>query len=548
LECHNVFRITKRNTGNNTSSFIFNARFGNVSITLFNKYLLKILDRWGDTYVNVDQETDVVVVGAGNAAMCAAFAAQDVGAKVIVLERAPEVECGGNSAFTGGATRFAFQNVEEVREVLDLTDAEVANTDFGTYTEEEFLEDMGRMTQYRCDPDLTEIFVRGSRNTLSWMKSKGVRFDPMWERQAQKINGRYKFYAGLICATWGAGQGLVESLHKIAKKNAIPVRYETTATELIYEEGQVRGVVAEVKGVKFNIHARAVVLACGGFESNAEMRARYLGPSWDLAKVRGTRFNMGDGIRMALAVGATPFGHWSGAHAVGWDLNAPPYGEREIGDLFQKHSYPFGIMVNANGERFVDEGADFRNFTYAKYGHEVLKQPGMFAWQIFDSKVNHLLRHEYQIRKITKAEAPTLEELVKKLDGVNAARCLQTISEFNAAVRKDIPFNPVVLDGKCTTGLAVPKSNWANVFDTPPYHAYAITCGITFTFGGVRISQSAAVQHVAGQDIPGLYAAGEMVGGLFYFNYPSGTGLVSGAVFGRIAGTEAAKYAKSHSK
>jgi tricarballylate dehydrogenase len=273
--------------------------------------------------------------------------------------------------------------------------------------------------------------------------------------------------------------------------------------------------------------------------------ARYLGPSWDLAKVRGTRFNMGDGIRMAMAVGAMPYGHWSGAHAVGWDLNAPPFGEREIGDLFQKHSYPYGIMVNARGERFVDEGADFRNFTYAKYGHEVLKQPGMFAWQIFDSKVNHLLRHEYQIRKITKAEAPTLEALVEKLEGVNAQRCLETIREFNAAVRQDVPFNPVVLDGRGTRGLAVPKSNWANVLDTPPFHAYAVTCGITFTFGGIRVSTQAAVQSVAGRDIPGLYAAGEMVGGLFYFNYPSGTGLVSGAVFGRIAGTHAAAYAKS---
>ncbi|HYH43590.1 MAG TPA: FAD-dependent tricarballylate dehydrogenase TcuA [Burkholderiales bacterium] len=490
------------------------------------------------------EEVDVVVVGAGNAAMCAAFAAQDAGARVMILERAPEEECGGNSAFTGGATRFAFKSVDEVREVLDLTEDEVAITDFGTYTEEEFLEDMGRLTQYRCDPDLTELFVRESRATLAWMKSKGVRFDPMWARQSQKIDGRIKFYAGLICATWGAGQGLVESLHKIAKKNRIPVLYETAATRLIYEDGIVRGVIAEADGKPIRINAGAVVLACGGFESNAEMRARYLGPNWDLAKVRGTRFNMGDGIRMAIDIGAMPFGHWSGAHAVGWDMNAPPFGEREIGDLFQKHSYPYGIMVNANGERFVDEGADFRNFTYAKYGVEVLKQPGMFAWQIFDSKVNHLLRHEYQIRKITKAEAPTLEGLVEKLEGVNAPRCLETIAAFNKAVQQDVPFDPVVRDGRGTTGLAIPKSNWSNVLDTPPFHAYAVTCGITFTFGGVKASPQAAVQNVLGRDIPGLYVAGEMLGGLFYFNYPSGTGLVSGAVFGRIAGTEAAKYAR----
>ncbi|MBI3043369.1 MAG: FAD-dependent tricarballylate dehydrogenase TcuA [Betaproteobacteria bacterium] len=491
------------------------------------------------------REANVVVVGAGNAAMCAAFAARDAGASVLVLERAPEAECGGNSAFTGGATRFAFSNVDEVREVLDLTEEEIANTDFGTYTEEDFLEDMGRVTQYRCDPDLTELFVRNSRQTLAWMKSKGVRFEAMWARQSQKVDGRVKFYAGLICATWGAGQGLIDSLHKLARQNGIPVLYEAAATGLIRENGAVRGVVAEARGRTLEVRAGAVVLACGGFESNAEMRARYLGPSWDLAKVRGTRFNMGDGIRMALAAGAMPFGHWSGAHAVGWDLNAPRFGEREIGDLFQKHSYPFGIMVNANGERFVDEGADFRNYTYAKYGLEILQQPGMFAWQIFDAKVNHLLRDEYRIRKITKVEAPTLEALMAKLEGVNAERCLRTIAEYNLAVRQDIPFNAVILDGRGTTGLAIPKSNWANVLDTPPFQAYAITCGITFTFGGVRISTRAAVQSVAGRDVPGLYAAGEMVGGLFYFNYPSGTGLVSGAVFGRIAGTEAARHARA---
>jgi tricarballylate dehydrogenase len=491
------------------------------------------------------KEWDVVVVGAGNAAMCAAFAAQEAGASVLVLEAAPEAECGGNSAFTGGATRFVFNNVDEVREVLDLTDEEVAITDFGTYTKAEFLEDMGRLTQYRCDPDLTELFVQRSRETLAWMKRRGVRFEAMYARQSQKVDGRFKFYAGLICATWGAGQGLVEGLHRIAKRDGIPVSYETPAVSLIRENGAVRGVIAEVKGLELEIRSRAVVLACGGFESNAEMRARYLGPNWDLAKVRGTRFNMGDGIRMAMSAGARPFGHWSGAHAVGWDLNAPPYGEREIGDLFQKHSYIFGLMVNADGKRFVDEGADFRSFTYAKYGLEVLKQPGMFAWQIFDSKVTHLLRHEYQIRKITKAEARTLPELVKKLEGVNAAQCLRTIEDYNKAVRQDVPFNSVVLDGRGTQGLDIPKTNWANTIDTPPFHAYAITCGITFTFGGVQISREAAVQSISGRDIPGLYAAGEMVGGLFYYNYPSGTGLVSGAVFGKIAGTQAATYARS---
>jgi tricarballylate dehydrogenase len=242
---------------------------------------------------------------------------------------------------------------------------------------------------------------------------------------------------------------------------------------------------------------------------------------------------------MALDIGAMPWGHWSGAHAVGWDRNAPPFGDRIVGDGFQKHSYIFSIMVNANGERFVDEGADFRNFTYAKYGHVVQQQPGMFAWQVFDE----LLRDEYRIRQVTKVTADSVEELAAKLDGVDADGFLKTVHEYNAAVRQDVPFNPVIKDGRGTDGLAVAKSNWANTIDTPPFQAYAVTCGLTFTFGGVRIDADGGVIHRTGKRIPGLYAAGEMIGGLFYFNYPSGSGLVAGAVFGRIAGANAARHA-----
>ncbi|MFO0520596.1 MAG: FAD-dependent tricarballylate dehydrogenase TcuA [bacterium] len=488
-------------------------------------------------------EADVVVVGAGNAALCAAMAAHEAGAKVIVLERAPQSEAGGNSFFTAGATRFVFNNIAELREVLDVSEEEERTVDFGVYTADNFFDDMGRVTQYRCDPDLTEVLVSNSRPTLAWMKKKGVKFEPMYGRQAHKVNGRFKFFGGQVCAFWGGGAGLVESEHRIAKTLGIPIVYETAAVSLVQEAGRVVGVVVESGGLQSTIRAKAVVLAAGGFESNAAMRARYLGPNWDLAKVRGTRFNMGDGINMAMRAGAMPCGHWSGAHAVGWDMNAPTFGDREVGDGFQKHSYPFSIMVNADGERFVDEGADFRNFTYAKYGLDVLKQPGLFSWQVYDAKVTPLLRDEYRIRQVTKVEADSLEALAEKMEGVNPKGFLRTVKAFNAAVRQDIPFNSVVKDGRCTEGLAVPKSNWANTLDTPPYQAYAVTCGITFTFGGVKVSPQAAVQSVAGQPIPGLFAAGEMVGGLFYFNYPSGTGLVSGAVFGRIAGTQAARHA-----
>jgi len=249
-------------------------------------------------------------------------------------------------------------------------------------------------------------------------------------------------------------------------------------------------------------------------------------------------------IRMALDIGAAPAGNWSGCHAVAWDRNAPEFGDLAVGDGFQKHSYPFGIMLNADGNRFVDEGADFRNYTYAKYGAVILRQPGQFAWQIFDKKVTHLLRDEYRIRQVTKVTANTLEELVAKLDDVNADQALATIRAYNAAVRGDIAFNPNVKDGRRTEGLPVPKSNWANTIDTPPFEAYAVSCGITFTFGGLRITNDAQVVDTDGAPMPGLYAAGELVGGLFYFNYPGGTGLMSGSVFGRIAGDSAGRAAR----
>jgi len=492
---------------------------------------------------------DVVVVGAGNAGLCAALAAREGGARVLVLEAAPETERGGNSRFTAGAMRVVYRGIDDLRELIpDLTDADIARTDFGAYTESDFLDDMGRITEYRSDPDLVELLVRRSFDTLRWMKSKGVRFAPMYGRQAFKVGDRMRFWGGLTVEAWGGGPGLIDLLMQAIGRERIEIWYGARALRLIADDTGVHGVVVRRERSAIDVTAAAVVLASGGFEANAEWRARYLGPGWDLAKVRGTRFNTGGGIAMALEIGASPYGNWSGCHAVGWDRNAPEFGDLAVGDGYQKHSYPFGIMVNAAGKRFVDEGADFRNYTYAKYGRVILAQPQQFAWQIFDSKVAHLLRDEYRIKQVTKVRADTLEALAAKLDDVDGPALLREIAAFNAAVRKDIAFDPTVRDGRCTQGLAVDKSNWANTLDAPPFDAYAVTCGITFTFGGLRIDTGGRVQSVDGEPVARLYAAGELVGGLFYFNYPGGTGLTSGAVFGRIAGTSAARQALESSK
>ncbi len=488
--------------------------------------------------------SDVVIVGAGNAALCAALAAAESDVSVLVLERAPEAEAGGNSRFTAGAFRCVYEGVDDLKALMpDLTAEEIANTDFGTYTQEKFFDDMGRVTEYRTDPELCELLVTRSKDTMRWMQGKGIRFAPIYGRQAFKVDGKFKFWGGLTVEAWGGGPGLIQGLTTAARKDGITVAYEARAAALIADDDGIRGVRVRHRGKTVDVAAKCVVLAAGGFQANAEWRTRYLGPGWELAKVRGTRFNTGDGIRMALDIGAQPTGNWSGGHAVGWDRNAPEFGDLDVGDNFQKHSYPFSIMLNANGERFVDEGADFRNYTYAKYGRVILNQPGQFAWQIFDAKVLHLLRDEYRIKRVTKVRADTLEELVAKLEGVDAEKALATIKAFNAAVNI-IAFNPNIKDGRATVGLPIPKSNWANKIDTPPFEAYAVTCGLTFTFGGLKIDGAARVIDTDGQVIPGLYAAGELVGGLFYFNYPGGTGLMAGSVFGKLAGTSAGQRAK----
>jgi tricarballylate dehydrogenase len=485
---------------------------------------------------------DVIIVGGGNAALCAALAAQENGARVLVLEAAPQEERGGNSRFTAGGMRVAYGGVDDLARLMpDLTEEERANTDFGSYTQDQFYDDLCRVTQYHTNPELAETLVTRSLDTMLWMHSRGVRFAPIYGRQAFKIEGRFKFWGGLTVESWGGGPGLVDSLYSIAAHHGIDAWYQSRALELISGDRGIGGVMVRRQGRTQRIDARAVVLASGGFEANAEWRTRYLGPGWDLAKVRGTRFNTGDGIRMALEIGAMPYGNWSGCHAVGWDRNAPEFGDLSVGDAFQKHSYPFGIMVNARGRRFVDEGADFRNYTYAKYGRAILEQPGQFAWQIFDRKVAHLLRDEYRIKRVTKVSADSLEQLAGKLEDVDAQGFVDEVQTYNGAVRTGVPFNPNIKDGRGTSGLVLNKSNWANTIDTPPFEAYAVTCGITFTFGGLKIDASGSVISTDGLPISGLYAAGELVGGLFYFNYPGGTGLMSGSVFGKIAGTSAAR-------
>ena len=484
---------------------------------------------------------DVIIVGAGNAGLCAAMAAAEARARVLVLEKAPPELRGGNTYFTGAAYRFAYEGIDDIHRLIpDLSEAEEASIDVGRYPEPRFRDDLIRLSGGHADIALVETLARQSFPTMLWLRERSLRWVLMYGRQSFAVDGVLRFWGGLIVEAVGGGSGLSDDLFVGAEACGVDIWYESGAAELILDgDGDIAGVRVQRSGSVESIPAHAVVLACGGFEASEEMRVRYLGPEWAGAKVRGTEFNTGAGIRMALEAGAASHGDWGGCHAVAWDLNAPPYGNRRIADLYQKHSYPFGITVNVNGERFIDEGADFRNYTYAKYGREILKQPHGVAFQIFDAKVEGLLRDEYRIPQVTKATAASIEELADQM-GVDPRGLSDTVTEFNASIAGG-DFDPTTLDGKRTEGIAPSKSNWAQPLDTPSYLGYSVTCGITFTYGGLRINADARVLSDRGEPIPGLYAAGELVGGLYHGNYAGGTGLMAGAVFGRIAGLNAAR-------
>jgi tricarballylate dehydrogenase len=397
------------------------------------------------------------------------------------------------------------------------------------------------MTDGRTDPALADLLVREAFPTLRWLRAQGARFELCLGRgrQAFEERGVLRFFGNAPVELAGGGSGHVERLAALCEARGIALRHDARALDLVVEHDRVRGLVVETAAGTERIAAPGVVLACGGFEASTELRVRHLGPHWKHAKVRGTRHNTGDGLEMALRAGARAYGQWDGAHAVAWDAAAPDAaGDRTRLYAFNRHSYPFGVVVNRRGERFLDEGADFRNYTYARYGAAILAQPGHVAFQIFDAKVEPLLRDEYRTPGATRVEAGSLAELARALD-IDVERLCATLHAFNAAIG-GARFDPARLDGRATHGIDPPKSNWAQAIDTPPFSAYPSACGITFTFGGLHVDAATRVLRDDGSAIEGLFAAGEIVGGLFHGNYPGGAGLTSGAVFGRLAGRSAA--------
>ena len=495
---------------------------------------------------------DVIVIGAGNAALAAAVSARENGAeKVVVLEKAPREMRGGNTHWSGGVLRFAYDDPREIGPLLPGVEEEFENFYDGIspYTQDDYHGDLMRVTSGRTDPVLSKLLVHNSFDTVKWMKKVGgIKMEPAITLSAVKKDNVMVWARGLVVRAAHEGVGLSRSWFATAERLGIEIRYESAATELVIDEqsGRVAGVkLRDDEGIKV-LSAKAVVLGCGGFEANVQMRTQHIGPLVGAAKVRGTPHNQGDGLRMAMNIGAMPWGQWSGCHATPISADWGDFAPRELTDRSNRLSYVYAVMINRKGLRFVDEGEDGALFTYAKFGRAILAEPGAKAYQIFDSKVVHLLEPRYQTSDPIVSN--TLEDLIDQLDIDDKKQALKTLREYNSHARDaDNGFDPTKKDGLSSKGLALEKTNWALRIDKPPYYAYSATGGITFTFGGLKVDENAQVIGTDWRPITGLFACGEMIGGLFYDNYPAGTGLVSGATFGRIAGRAAAKP-KSNSR
>lgn len=483
------------------------------------------------------QDADVIVVGGGNAGFAAVHAANERGRKVMLLEAGPKELAGGNSFYTAGATRITHDGLEDLQTFIE-GDPRHSVTEVPPYTREDYLGDLEKVTLGKTDPHLAAVLVDEARPTVEWLTRLGLKYRLMYERQAyENPDGSYLFWGGLHVGNVDGGEGLIKDHTRVAEEHGTDIRYGHRVRKLIVENEKVVGVVAQHNGKESSLYAESVVMAAGGFEADPELRAKYLGARWANAKVRGTQFNRGDLIEAALKIGATPGGDFSTCHSIQWDAEHPINESNiELTNRLSRQGYPLGILVNKNGERFLDEGEDYRNLTYAKFGGVVLQQPESRAYQIFDAELRpNLSKADYEMPGVSVYAADTIEDLAKQLN-IDEGKFLKTVQEYNANVNEAAEYDPNVLDGRYSD--VVPrKSNWAKALETGPFYAYPVTCGITFTFGGVNTDVYGRVLNEANEHIAGLYAAGEMLGGLFSSNYPGGSGLAAGMVFGRRAGS-----------
>lgn len=455
----------------------------------------------------------VVVVGGGNAALCAALAARDRGVEVTVLERAPK-------PFRGGNTR----HTRNCRTMHAHGDGFVT----GAYEYDEFLQDLVDVTGDELDHDMASRTIRASGTIATWMEQHGARWQPPL-RGTLSLARTNRFFLG-------GGKAHLNAYYLTAERSGVRTRFDAPVVRLLLDGDRCTGVVVDDgAGEPRTIHADAVVVASGGYEANRDWLREGWGDAADVLAVRGTPYNDGSVLRHLLDAGAMPVGDPAGAHAIAVDARAPLY---DAGIITRLDAIPIGIVVNRDGCRFSDEGADLWPKRYASWGRLIADQPGSLAWVLYDDKV----AAETIPGPYPPVSADSIEALAGALD-LDPARVAASVRAFNEACRVDRPFALRELDGNATVGLEPPKSNWARPLDTPPFYAYPLRPGITFTYLGVAVDEGARVRTTTGA-FENVFAAGEvMAGNVLRRGYLAGFGMTIGTVWGRIAGESAAAAA-----
>ncbi|OCK56107.1 FAD-dependent tricarballylate dehydrogenase TcuA [Bradyrhizobium sp. LMTR 3] len=458
---------------------------------------------------------DVLVIGGGNAALCAAISARRAGASVLVLEGAPKFYRGGNT-----------------RHTRNMRCAHDAATDIltGPYTEEEFWDDLLRLTGGQTDEELAKFMIRESKDILNWIVEQGVRWQPSLGGTLS-LGRTNSFFLG-------GGRAMLNALYLTAEKLGVEIVYDAEVIDLDIEHGMFLSAKLKqpIDGTS-EIRASALVAAAGGFEANIEWLKEYWGEAADNFLIRGTPYNRGSILKMLLDKGVQDIGDPTQCHAVAIDARAPKFD----GGIITRHdSVVFGIVVNKHARRFYDEGEDIWPKRYAIWGRLVAAQPDQIAYIIFDASV----RNSFMPTLFPPIEGGSIAELAAKLE-LDPAALEKTIAEFNAAVKPGT-FDHTILDDCRTEGITPPKTHWARRIETPPYLAYPVRPGITFTYLGTRVNRQARMVMKDGKPSANMFAAGEiMAGNVLGKGYAAGIGMTIGSVFGRVAGREAAKNARN---